>query len=545
MANLVYVSGVAMTKFGRSEQRLDQLMVEAGLGALADAGLEQVDALYLGVMNPAEFTGDSNLAALMADQLDLPGVPSSRVETASSTGAGVLETAFYAVASGYLKSALVVAGEKMTHLPTAQTTRILARVIDKVERQYGASMPALAGMIARRYAFEHGLGEEKLAKALAAVAIKNHANGSLNPLAQFRKILTPEHYSESKMVADPLRIFDCAPITDGAAAVVLTSQPSAVSLLGMGHATDTLAVGRRGKLTSFNSTKQAALKAYKMAQVRPQDVDLAEVHDAFTVFEIIGTEDLGFFESGQGWQAAVEGWTAREGRLPVNASGGLKARGHPVGASGLAQVVELVWQMRGELDSSRQLERVRVGLAQSIGGLANNNLVTILKKAGQRKVWQVSFKPNYHPRLFDPRPALEPESLKPGRGKLLTWTVLYAPPQGFEPPLRLGYVRLADGAVILAHGQGQPQPEVDAWVSVDVAGEHFVFKPYDPKAELLKHLGGLKDRVWGWWGAVEDAATAAARKRKAAKLKEARRKKKEAQKKAQEEETARQTGDED
>ena len=534
MASLVYLSGAAMTQFGRSKDSLKDLMVEAGLAALADAGLEQVDSLYMGVMNPAEFTGDSNLAALLADELDLPGVPSSRVETASSTGAGVLETAFYAVASGYIGSALVVAGEKMTHLPTAQTTRILARVIDRVERQYGASMPALAAMICRRYAHEHGLSEEDLSRALAAVAIKNHANGVLNPLAQFRKAITADAYMRSKMVADPLRIYDCAPITDGAAAVVLTSEPSGLSVVGVGHATDTLAVGRRGKLTSFNSTKKAALKAYRMAQVSPRDVDLAEIHDAFTIFEMIGTEDLGFFEHGTGWKAVLEGRTARDGELPVNASGGLKSRGHPVGASGLAQVVEMAWQMRGELPPERQLERVDVGLAQSIGGLANNNLVTILKRTDKARVWQVKFAPDYKPELFDPKPFLEPASLKLGRGKLVTWTVLHTPPEGFDPPLTLGYVQLGDGAVILAHGEVDKAPALDSRVTVDVAGEHFVFKPYDPTKRFREQIDGVRKRVIGWWDAVEGAATQAARDRKAAKLKEARRKKKERQKADQE-----------
>ena len=526
MANLVYLSGAAMTKFGRHKDSLQDLMVEAGLAALENAGLEMVDALYLGVMNPAEFTGDSNLAALLADELDLPGVPSSRVETASSTGAGVLEMAFYAVASGYVQSALVVAGEKMTHLPTAQTTSILARVIDKVERQYGASMPALAAMIGRRYAHEWKLSPDDLSRALCNVAMKNHANGSLNPLAQFRKVLTAEKYLASKMVADPLRIYDCAPITDGAAAVVLTSSRSELSLVGMGHATDTLAVGRRGSLTSFNSTKQAALKAYKMAQVGPKDIHLAEVHDAFTIFEIIGTEDLGFFEPGQGWKALVDGLTTREGQLPINFSGGLKSRGHPVGASGLAQVVELAWQMKGKLPPERQLKRVGVGLAQSIGGLANNNLVTILKRTNDRKVWQVNFDPNYKPTLYDPKPTLVLESLKPGRGRLVTWTILHTPPQGFEPPLKLGYVRLEDGAVILAHGDVDPMPKVESKVNVAVSGEHFgVFKPYDPTRQFIRQFDGIRKTVIGWWDAVEGAATSASRKRKAAKLIEARKKK--------------------
>ncbi|MCF8033847.1 MAG: hypothetical protein K9K66_17525 [Desulfarculaceae bacterium] len=526
MANPVFIAGAALTKFGKRPDTLEQMMIQAASAALAQAGLDTVDAVYLGVMDPAEFTGDSNLAAILTDQLDLPGVPSSRVETASSTGAAVLETAFYAVASGLVSQVLVVAGEKMTHLATAATTQILARVIDRVERSYGATMPALAAMIARRYAYKYGLGEDELSQALGAVAIKNHAAGALNPLAQFQKAIDLDKYLASRPVSDPLRVHDCAPISDGAAAMVLSSRPSLLNLVGVGHATDTLAVGRRGSLTSFNSTKQAAMKAYRMAGLGPENIDLAEVHDAFTIFEIIGCEDLGFFEPGEGWKAVMEGETSRAGRLPVNASGGLKARGHPVGASGLAQVVELAWQMNHQVEPERQLERVDVGLAQSIGGLANNNLVTILTRTDAKRAWQVPEDIAYQPELAPSRPALHQESLKPGRGNLLTWTTLHTPPSGFEPPLELGYVQMADGSVILAFGRmGEHTPKVGATVTVDVEGAHFVFQHRDTAARYLMQLGGNMARsVVGWWSAMEDASTSAVRASKAARLKAARKK---------------------
>jgi acetyl-CoA C-acetyltransferase len=524
MANPVFISGAALTRFGKREASLESMMIEAAEAALTQADLEAVDAVYLGVMDPGEFTGDSNLAAVLTDQLGLPGTPASRVETASSTGAAVLESAFYAVASGYVQNALVVAGEKMTHLPTSETTRILARVIDRVERSYGATMPALAAMIARRYAHESDLDEDTLTRALGAVAIKNHAGGALNPYAQFQKAIDIDKYLASRLVADPLRIYDCAPISDGAAAMVLSSRPGLLNMVGVGHATDTLAVGRRGAFTSFNSTKQAALKAYQMAGLGPEEVDFAEVHDAFTIFEIIGSEDLGFFPPGQGWRAALEGETGRDGALPINASGGLKARGHPVGASGLAQVVELAWQMSGRVDPPRQLNKVDVGLAQSIGGLANNNLVTIVTRTDRKRTWQVAGELEYQPALVPSRPLLQPQSLKPGRGALLTWTELYNPPPGFEAPLSLGYVKLADGSVILAHGRMKPPLKVGATVSVDVEGEHFVFKDRDTAGELIKQIGNLARQVVGWWSVVEDASTSAVRSRKAAKLKAARKK---------------------
>src|SRR5512139_336705 len=179
----VYVSGIGMTRFGRSSESLDQLMADAATLALEDAGLDRIDAIYIGVMNVEEFVGDSNIATVLVDTLGLSGTPATRVETASSTGAGVFETAFYAVASGHMKNVLVLAGEKMTHLPTVKTTRILSEVIDRSERRYGATMPALAAMIAQRYAKECDLSIQKLEDVLSLVAMKNHYNGSLNPYA--------------------------------------------------------------------------------------------------------------------------------------------------------------------------------------------------------------------------------------------------------------------------------------------------------------------------------------------------------------------------
>ena len=445
----VYISGVGMTKFGRSKDPLQKMMAEAAFSALRNAQLERVDAIYMGVMSVEEFVGDSNFATLLADTLGLTGVPSTRVETASSTGAGAFETAFYAVASGHMKHVLVLAGEKMTHLPTAKTTRILSEVIDRSERRYGATMPALAAMIAQKYAQEFNLSPLKLEDILAQVAIKNHSNGYFNPYAQFRKNITKDDYLKSQMVSYPLRLYDCAPITDGASAIILTSEPAPIKVSGIGHATDTAAVRHRASFTSFNSTKEAAQKAYAMAQFNPSDIQFAEVHDAFTPFEIIGTEDLGFFPPGEGWKGLEENTTQLRGRLPINPSGGLKARGHPVGASGLAQLVEIVYQLGGEAGEERQLERAEVGLAQSIGGLGNNNLVTILERTDRKRILKQGWTPDYHPEIKVSKKsttAPPPE----GVGTLETFTTLYATPEGFRSPLTLAYVRTEAGEVVMA-----------------------------------------------------------------------------------------------
>jgi acetyl-CoA acetyltransferase len=445
----VYISGAGMTKFGRSKDPLEKMMAGAASSALKEAQLERVDAIYMGVMNVEEFVGDSNFATLLADTLGLTGVPSTRVETASSTGAGAFDAAFYAVASGHMKHVLVLAGEKMTHLPTAKTTRILSEVIDRSERRYGATMPALAAMIAQKYAWDFNLSTLKLEDILGQVAIKNHSNGYFNPYAQFRKIITKEDYLKSQMVSFPLRLYDCAPITDGASAIILTSQSTSIKVSGIGHATDTSAVRHRASLTSFNSTKEAAQKAYTMAQVNPSDVQFAEVHDAFTPFEIIGTEDLGLFPPGEGWKALEEGITHLRGRLPINSSGGLKARGHPVGASGLAQLVEIVYQLRGEAGGERQLERAEIGLAQSIGGLGNNNLVTVLERSDRKRIVKQGWSPDYHPEI----PVSKKSSVSPpseGVGILETFTTLYATPEGFRSPLTLGFVKTEGDEMVLA-----------------------------------------------------------------------------------------------
>jgi acetyl-CoA acetyltransferase len=445
----VFISGVGMIKFGRSKDSLEKMMGEAAGLALKDAQLERVDAIYIGVMNVEEFVGDSNFAALLTDTIGLTGIPSTRVETASSTGAGVFETALYAVASGHMKNVLVLAGEKMTHLPTAKTTRILSEVIDRSERRYGATMPALAAMIAQRYAQEFNLSHQKLMDILAQVAIKNHSNGSLNPYAQFRKIITKEDYLKSQMVSYPLRLYDCAPITDGASAIVLTSQPTLVKVSGIGHATDTSALRHRASFTSFNSTKEAAIKAYTMAQLNPSDIQFGEVHDAFTLFEIIGTEDLGLFPPGKGWKALEEGITQIRGRLPINPSGGLKSRGHPVGASGLAQLVEIVYQLRGEAGEERQLERAEIGLAHSIGGLGNNNLVTILERSDRNRILKEGWKPEYQPEIKVLKKGATPPPPE-GIGILETFTTLYATPEGFRSPLTLGFVKTKTGERVMA-----------------------------------------------------------------------------------------------
>src|SRR5437016_9739726 len=231
----VYVSGTGMTKFGKDPRTLTEILCQAAEEALSASDEPEVEAIYIGVMNPEEFTGDSNIGSQIADALGLAGLPAIRIETASSAGAAAMQAGFQAIASGYYRRVLILGGEKMTHLSTSATTRILAEVIDRQERQCGATMPALAAMITEKYRQKFRLSQSRLENMLCSVALKNHLNGSRNPLAQFQQAITREAYLASKLVATPLRLYDCSPITDGAAAVVLTGEKTDVRLSGIGQ----------------------------------------------------------------------------------------------------------------------------------------------------------------------------------------------------------------------------------------------------------------------------------------------------------------------
>ena len=450
----VYIAGIGMTKFGKDPRSLAEICCQAAERALAESKIQEVEALFIGAMNPEEFTGDGNIASHIVGALGLTGIPASRIETASSAGAAALAAGFHAIASGCYRRILVLAAEKMTHLSTSATTRILAGVIDKRERQCGATMPALAAMITEKYRKKFRLSESRLENMLCAVALKNHLNGSKNSHAQFQNTITRETYFASKFVATPLRLYDCSPITDGAAAVVLTSDKTDVRLSGIGQATGPLSLQEREIFTSFPATKIAAARAYEMAQVTPRDIDFAEVHDAFTPFEIISCEDLGFFPPGKGGDSTIAGKTAIDGALPINPSGGLKARGHPVGASGLAQVVEVTKRLRGQEPLERAPKR---GLTQSTGGMGTNNFVTILERADAPAVQNLWTPP--------PTPPLSPRgnpvsARSTDEGVIETFTILYVTPDGFLPPLALALVRDRRGALLMAQGEDNTQLKI-------------------------------------------------------------------------------------
>src|SRR5438445_3700930 len=481
----VYVSGVSMTKFGKDPRPLAEIFCQAALEALAASKEQEVEALYIGAMNPEEFVGESNIASQIADAMGLTGSPAMRIETASSAGAAAIQAGFQAIASGYYRRVLVLGGEKMTHLSTSATTRILAEVIDKQERQCGATMPALAAMITEKYREKFRLSQSRLEAMLCSVALKNHLNGSRNPLAQFQQAITREAYLASKLVATPLRLYDCSPITDGAAAVVLTGEKTDVRLSGIGQGTGPLSLRERDIFTSFPATRIAAVRAYQMAETSPQNIDFAEVHDAFTPFEVITTEDLGFFPPGKGGDAVIDGKTALDGPLPINPSGGLKARGHPVGASGLAQVVEVTKRLRGHSRGKREFKR---GLAQSTGGLGTNNLVTILERAAAPMIQNPGLPLPLQPPTVAPKKATLPTPLTE-EGEIETFTILYVTPDGFLPPLALALIRDRSGRLVMAQGEDNVQLKIGREVYLRRIDDFYLFTV---KSQLQKVQESLK-----------------------------------------------------
>ena len=292
----VYLAGVAMTRIGRREEGLAELMAEAAHGALRAANLERPEAVVVSAMNPEEFVGEGNFASYVATYLGLARLPSVRAETATSSGAAALFTAYAAVAAGVYRSVLVVGGEKMTHLPTPRVSELIGRSIDAYERSYGATMPALAGLVTRAWMARTGA----TLKDISQVAVKNHAHGARNPLAHFQEPVSLETVLASRLVADPLRLFHCCPISDGGAALMLTSERRAVRIAGIGQGADAIALRYRTDLTSFRATQDAAEAAYRMAGFGAARVEVAEIHDAFTPFELISLEDTGLGPPGEG-----------------------------------------------------------------------------------------------------------------------------------------------------------------------------------------------------------------------------------------------------
>ncbi|HTD44180.1 MAG TPA: thiolase domain-containing protein [Bryobacteraceae bacterium] len=380
----VAVIGIGKTAFGAFADRdLRSLAVEAGQKCLADGHVSpsQVEAFYLGNFAGPSFVGQNHLAPYIAGAMGINGVACTRFEAACASSGSAFFHAVSAVGAGLYDVVLIDGVEKMTSQTTPKVTEILASAGDTCgEVRAGATFPALFAMIARRHMFQYGTTRQHM----AAVAVKNHANGALNPQAHMRKVITMEQALNGKPISDPLTVYDCSLISDGAAAVLIaplerasefTDKP--VKVLGIAQTSDHVALDEKEDITTFRAVVEAAKKAYKMAGVTAADIQFAEVHDCFTIAEIIATEDLGFVKKGEGGPYALEGRTCLRGERPVNTSGGLKSKGHPVGATGTGQICDVVMQIRGEA-GERQIVRHSLGLAQNLGGSGATAVVTIL-----------------------------------------------------------------------------------------------------------------------------------------------------------------------
>ena len=381
----VAIVGVGMSKFGELwDKSFREIIAEAGLMALEDANMESKDiqALYGATMASGKLIGQEHIAPLIADQMGFKNIPATRVENACASGGTALREAYLAVASGAFDIVAVGGVEKMTDVSTSSATTALGGAGDQEwELFQGATFPALYALMARRHMHEFGTTEEQL----AMVAVKNHENAYKNKFAQFHNLITIDDVLNSKLVADPLKLLDCSPITDGAAVAILAPLEIAkkyndapVEIVASAQASDRVALHDRETLTSLKATQIAAKEAYKQAKLEPKDIQVCEVHDCFTIAEIMAIEDLGFFKKGEGGKATEEGQTKIGGKVAINTSGGLKGCGHPVGATGIKQAVEITWQLRGEAEGRNTI--AEIGMTHNVGGSGATAVVHIFKR---------------------------------------------------------------------------------------------------------------------------------------------------------------------
>ncbi len=390
----VAIIGAGMIPFGRrDEDTLMDMLSWAGMKALDDAGLGEagVDALYVANMGAGILQHQTGLASALVDRLSLLPAAAESIENGPASGASAVKNGMLAIASGYYDLVLVVGGEKMREVTGWRATDFVASMTHPTaEYVYGVTLPGMAGMFTRLYMEKYGVTREMLIE----VALKNQAMGALNPYAHVEMALSKEgiFYNPAAVVnnppaADPLHLYDACPVSDGAAAVVLCAldlakkfKQSPILIAGFGQATDTHTLQEREDPTDLKAVTLAAQQAFERARLKPSDIHVAELHDAFTILEIAESEHVGFFNKGEGGNAVLAGKTRLGGQIPINVSGGLKARGHPVGATGVAQMVDIVWQLRHELPVERQVQNAQNGLTVNFGGFGNNVLAFVLRR---------------------------------------------------------------------------------------------------------------------------------------------------------------------
>ncbi|NVM28174.1 MAG: thiolase domain-containing protein [Candidatus Helarchaeota archaeon] len=380
----VAIIGVGMTKFGKlQDKNLMDLLSECSLKAIEDSNTAEsdFDEVYVACMCAETLNHMTGVASALVDRINLIPAAADHVKNGPASGGSAIKNAFYAIASGARDIILVAGAEKMTHITTPGfvTSAVATITHHTAERIHGVSLPSFAGLLTRAYMEKYDVPKEWI----TSIAVKNHKNGLHNPYAHFQKEITLEKALSSRMIADPLQLYDICPISDGGAAMVMCPAEMAkkfcdtpILVTGVGQATDTHIIYEREDLTVLKALQICSRQAYDMAKKTPEDMDVAELHDAFEILEVVESEDIGFFKKGEGAKAAYDGLTEIGGKIPINPSGGLKARGHPLGATGIAQVIELVWQLRNEA-GKRQVKNAQTGITCNFGGFGNN-IVSIL-----------------------------------------------------------------------------------------------------------------------------------------------------------------------
>jgi acetyl-CoA C-acetyltransferase len=378
------ILGTHCTQFGELwDKSLEDLLAEAQLGSLNDAKIEasEIDEIFVSNMCASMTVGQQNLGALSSEILNLH-IPGTTIEGACASGGLALRMGALSILSGLSKIVMVVGAEKMTDTsPSLATTSLVQAASEESEQLHGATFPGLMAMVTRAYVKEYNIAPEEL----ASVGVKNHLHGYENKHAHIRKKISIEQVLSSPVIADPLRLLHCSPVSDGAAAIILCSEDVArahkksVFLAGFGQGSDTLRIQKRKSLTEFRSTQVATQAALSLANISIKNVDFLEVHDAFSAIELISLEDLGIFPRGTAGKETLLGKTKIDGSIPVNPSGGLKSKGHPVGATGISQAVEVVRQLEQKSDHN-QLENIRIGMCHNLGGSGSTATVHIFTK---------------------------------------------------------------------------------------------------------------------------------------------------------------------
>jgi acetyl-CoA C-acetyltransferase len=384
MPNKVCVLGAGSTKYGKLNEGIIEIALKASVDAIDSAGITPKDIQAGYISNVFGVTDRQvHMAPVIMSNLGVPEVPGLTIESACGSGSIMFREAYANVAAGFYDCILGLGVEKITHTGTIQSTTLFSYCSDFFyEGGNGASFPGLFASIARSYMAKYKASEEDLAR----VAVKNHENGILNPKAHVRKKITIDDVLKSPVVASPLKLYDCCPFSDGASAIILCSEDFAkkigrpfIEVIGSGRGASPAAVQGRDDITTIPSTVAAATQAYKMAGITAKDIDFAEVHDCFTIAELIDIEDLGFFKKGAGANAVREGATSRDGEIPINPSGGLKSKGHPIGATGIGQVVEVFEQLTGKAEQ-RTIRDAEVALTHNFGATGASAAVHIFKR---------------------------------------------------------------------------------------------------------------------------------------------------------------------